>query len=847
MNNTIIKFPLNPIRVVSNWVVENRSENAICPVLDQEIQVAAQKRFENHINEAADWFSATKPDLKLKPVETLPPFFCQLINKLDQYVNRILLLRPDHPHLSEEWNAFLVEFAYFRYTGGSDISSKLSDFLELLKNELIILNETFDQGLFQSALSLIKKDHDLLDIPTAYFLQKERISQPAPVCQIQLIESLEFYEHNMRVLIQRLPGVTDYIINLLKPFTARPWSYQFNFSKDLITLIENYKKNFPELLQLNTIPPDNFDNFIISFARQVDRSFEIENGGGSIPPGTRTFRNFTPFINTVEALKFTLEKYKIPEYLPICLEKFYGKPIHVNENENAVLFSGPSEPPIREASIADLKQGLEFLNAAQKAHVIWDTYISGRFSQLNQLLYAIKNWRKVHTKTYQGILERVEKERHLPSLSYNPDVADELMAEAAAAEAPKTKPNRRKKVSASSSSAKPKNPAPPAAPKRKARAKIAKQPLHAALTKIEIESLQKVLHVLNQSPSPSLKQARVHLLDLIGYLSQKGAPTGIYEVFSVMSACYYFIEQLLSEFSGTKGHNLVYLHRSLASAPQSHSIIDEMSLANFWTSFPFEQENAFQDAEMSLPPLLNELKKLILNGETEGWSDRLVDLIRKSSEYAEALLKSDSTAAPLPAASFAVNQSFEICEYVSLQGRVTKLNYQARNPVGAFVHQGALASRLAQEALLKLCGPSITHLEFPQLVRQSLFWSHRLVESLLKAAIYRREGVKPEGHDLKSLALRFGITGTRLGELDDYLSIYNAQRYPYQNYESSTATKLILQAEQLRDSPEIAQGFSKVGDKEGALLSPQEIVQQVFSLCTRLNQVAHHILDQRAF
>ena len=832
-------MPLDPLY---GWIKHHRAnlclENlAQKSTLDQVVI----KNFQDHFQKAHALVKGSSLQGKIKTVDTLCKFHSYLIQRLVFFKDRIMLLRPDHFEMEQKWKQFLFDFAILRYSSEKEVSGRVTQFLKYLKEELNQVDETFEDELIEKAKEIIELDIDLLDLPIPYLFGSGEL-KPFLV-EVNLLDFLDKFSALQELLLVRLPEALKFVEQGLSPFAEEPYHPHLNTSALILEKIYEGYQLLPKLSRLHPMDLKDFDKYFNEFILLASSFMSISE--------SRAENDLTPrlgdvskTINTLETLIYHYERLGKKEDELLDVDQIMNTFITGREGSPTWMGSLLTDP-WGKLTLRELNRGLEFFKKAQEAHIIWDTYIESILDQMITFLAAIKRTRttdksrKTHLSALASKVDALRRVKASEGLIKSSSKGFSMAELAAMSDESSGKKGRRKdlkgKPSKSTSLAKAKSLAPPVAQPKKPLPKAKQPKVNLVAKTLPLESSPQLALLTNALKSPSsveLKQAAMHFKDLLAFRARQPSSISSLDFFAGVQSCYYFLEQTLASQLKTKGHNLVYLHNSLENKPHESAIVKELSLANFWTSYLYEELNQMQSLRWQPPALLKDLKRLIDDGDTSGYLDRLTTLIERSIDYATEILKPENSVKDVPLFPFHLGLSFDLDGYDKLSEKFSISSSYPSEKLKALTQQAILSLNLSKNSLERFKDKEISHLEFPHLIRQALFWHHHMAESYLKATLYERSGIHERDHDLKTLALKAGYQGKALKVFDDFTLLYQAQRYPHETEPVSLACRLVHQAEILRDHPEMDQGF-QMSSKE-KVLNSQEVASETLKLCKAL-------------
>ncbi len=384
-------------------------------------------------------------------------------------------------------------------------------------------------------------------------------------------------------------------------------------------------------------------------------------------------------------------------------------------------------------------------------------------------------------------------------------------------------------------------------------------PYSISTTKLALQLKSLIVQELYQSndfvhPRGALRQSLMHLEDLnvnthrLYNLESGPIIHAALHAVSIVSSAYYHMEQLI-RFMRLKNnpydstflcdeHNLKKILNELnADYLTDATAASQLYLGNAWTFHTFEQLNGWksleQDSNWKTPKPLKIINTALkkddikeITSTLKGYTDSTLafsePLLSSEIKECKAILK-DTTQIPyfshqqqfnLKTVDFALNSCHRYIEI--LEARTN--------------HAGVLKIKQAHQNLIVLKGiltiinkMKIGADAFSQLVRGAIFWQNGVLESLLQGIYFLQTGIDNRDHNLLTLYTAIKWTQTtntsKMVDLsikwDKWDQVNNLCRYPFQHKEIRSSThELILQAELLREHPELGLGFKPQGKFE---------------------------------
>lgn len=308
-------------------------------------------------------------------------------------------------------------------------------------------------------------------------------------------------------------------------------------------------------------------------------------------------------------------------------------------------------------------------------------------------------------------------------------------------------------------------------------------------------------------------------------------------VTTIIGSSHYHMEEMIRYYSAKSNpkvfnepqnfHNL----KKMVIAASIPSLIDTtaaklMYLSNCWLAHTFEQAAAWREMERTSNEKTPEVLKLIqaacFNPKEKVIQEQITKYFHMTIEFSNALLEvsegiqSDLRTDVREMILFKCEKPFNKQSVISIL-KSCKLcldRFHSENTLPAVPRlQQACQGLVTLEGTLDaLNQKEVTSEEFSQLVRTSIYWQNLILENLLHAIFSLNTGISLRSHDLVDLYKIILSPEEQDPSVifileNDWKGINNLSRYPYQQQKMNEAHEIILQADFLREHPEIEEGF----------------------------------------
>lgn len=341
---------------------------------------------------------------------------------------------------------------------------------------------------------------------------------------------------------------------------------------------------------------------------------------------------------------------------------------------------------------------------------------------------------------------------------------------------------------------------------------------------------------LDPQLKPLLRQAHMHLEDMNiaieGYHQAKTDASKLFYLMTLVQSSYFNAEQLLHYhracdpgLSGdvvASGHNLLRLLQGTKLASlSSHEVPSQLFLANYWTRSPEDQlrkreawdipsylfaiKQIYDAKNLSDPKLkstVNKVKSVYAN--TFDFCHRLPLVKEMIKNFADKEIK------PVVPQSFHPGIKIEAGLLEETALKCTEV-FQFVSTIWHLKLSQALSHlKLIKGILEELNKDQISSNKFSLLVRSLLFWEDTLIEELLQALYGKKTGIDTYSHELGSLYQNIFCedpTEKNYKDLEflqkNMANLHNICRYSFAHQGSEFSHMIILQAELLREHPEL--------------------------------------------
>jgi hypothetical protein len=327
----------------------------------------------------------------------------------------------------------------------------------------------------------------------------------------------------------------------------------------------------------------------------------------------------------------------------------------------------------------------------------------------------------------------------------------------------------------------------------------------------------------------AIRQALWHIDALI---SLQHAPSvqieeGLTILNRVASSAHKLLEQtylfcLHSQGKSLKTHSLKEYHLAFAGLPYPE-IVQELYLANHWARyFYIEQERwrALSTQPVCTPPLIGELVDMAegrLPSKTQ-LKKRMTEIIEKTRVQVDKLLSTVKAPTsdllltkdvPLQLKPLMPMDTFDaVTKTMKLSLFLIKTTFPLHHPAHLHLKQGISALSMLKVSVQRI-HTAKNPCELATWGSQCLQQTHEVMEDVLHAIEFLKEGEVSIVHELKTLAEKVGIDMGSLGDACHNLSF--KARYPAESLSDALGASIIDALETFRHCPQCLDNFELVG------------------------------------
>lgn len=811
---------------------------------------------------------------RIKPYERSDNFFYFFLSMLQEKLNLLKAHCNTHSNLFARWTTFLSGLAYMRYQRCEDITSETTQFIQDLTTELHqidpnLLDEEESKKL-NDLWQHISVAPDLLEIKVQTICSKSNSPiKDLHIIKLDLRSFLVAARDNIQFICSNIHWVTEEIINLLSPIQGgvdltnqcpkmlrEIKKFKGNIIPQLLRLqanhrhitrcLEDYNKldeyffdvfknpdgnrnpcfgNYAENVRNFEATLVNIDFDRILFGRTEDYQYSLDiasDTSSAICTLKRVEANYA-------TLKYHLEALYIKQKCHILLDTYiimpwsdlkknleiikdwkedhehklnYQRHLKMLDHKQLMFtpsFSCPIVPPAEEQSVDDI---LAFIGVPNSNTTTQSTKKKpSKPSKPRGRSQADLNGRD----------KAVTKQAERPGKHKKTTLTKQTRHSTKSLQAASTTTSTNKTLQTNNS-----------ALLEITKAESAANGLYSLLLSIDTS-------YSNHDVRTSLRQAYMHLQDHIMaasalYDSQATHANSLANMVVIISSAYYFMEQALRsqrQQPATDGdlmfHDLKQWFRHIGSPSQlPANAVSELSLGNFWTAYPFEQINLWNDLAARYDKKMPQPLKLLAEALE---SDNYTKAIPNLKEYFKDTLSFASafvTQYPVEQVqSFQANATFngENNFPIKLIDSVIKrcemlieaLVKTSDHPVIYKIQQAHYNLILLKNACTIL-SVDVTANSLSVWLRHAIHWQHASMENLLQSLLLIQTGQHSNMHYLdqlyKDIPWSSGSNQAEIDFLHDHWNnVQQFWRYPFEGDSIlSPLHELILQAEFLKET-----------------------------------------------
>lgn len=770
-----------------------------------------------------------------------------ILSFVEKHVASYVKNNPDHEEFNHKWEEFRLLFAKLRHGKDPLLLAEVKQYLNYIRKELQQINKhipnnqfVFENHTWEVFEKILTKDVDLLDVPAAVLAGisayggNPTLETCAPYLRDANNQMLERFLGNIE-------WVLKYSEDKLSPFAELPQNGTMNFAKDLLAILDEFKKNFlPKLSSL----------YLNEYSSSKDKKDLISNLHQFI------FHNFTNF-NAAKVRKFRENddfRFKLVnlegdfsqnlgfsyDTLPI-LKKRYNKIKRRIEESDA-------DPYATENNLRELGAAIEFHQALNDVAVVLATYVKMPLLSFYRVSLRMNLWYEALSSEDKVFVNKPKNENS--SEEVVPDINKQL----AFINGSHTKGKGRKKTGRN-----PKNRSRQKhfkvqsnqTEKRKERVEkdgekekeIEKVETSQPLESFEVVSFQELSQVLGKAVAKTkdpilkayLRHAYMNLADfsaaLEGFKNTKDHSAKLFYLMTMVQGSYFYLEQILHsqrlQDNGSEdlqrigsGHNLNLISNAIDLGDlQVEPLLSELSLALFWTRSTYEQLRGRE--EWDQPSCLLAIKDIYeannfsnkkISGEInkiQGLLARICDFSANLPNIQEIRSTLEGKWVQLSPQPFNNTVAVKTNECENLAARCQKIFERVSPLLQPKLKQAICHLNIVKGILHELGQKEISSDQLTLLTRGLLFWENTVVEELLQVLYGIETGIDTRSHDLVDLYDQLFSPDDKFykkdrNSLSQLANLHNLSRYPFEiKNGSKDIHQLILQAELLRERPEL--------------------------------------------
>lgn len=815
---------------------------------------------------------------------------------LKGFVEEYFLDHPEDVETVEKWRGFCRDFAYLRYNRDRSISDRVEQFFNAISEKLALYRMGHEESSAEM-ITIFKKlcsDPDLLDVNLGLLLKGEAINDKLWRCTTNVISAQQAYFLLVREMTINSPWVIDYcqqkLASHLKGVLSKV-AYTESGGQTFTQLItRGFERLSAQMNAFGRIQSDSIEGILQKMPqiKKIVKELELLFSDKDI------FADFQPIVNDmkknpgdfsrhselVEALQeFSDCHIVLDTYLSGFWNALKGLTNILEDWSTHTKSTSPSFRKFPKKYSTFLKSIPRVITTGQHFfRTIPGNSSPSSSSSTNQYDFdaaltfitgsskpKIKAGGSSHPQKKKNVRSkaRVTKQQGVKQTTPEPSCSSDGIAQAASQAQPS--------VSVASSSY----------------AVISRE------DRIRSTLLELITTQSSQPTSflkPSLRQAELAFNSLLAAY-QKVLQTPLeafrsYHYYLVISKMYYLIEQLLrykkierDPTSGDFNHHI--LQRLMNLGIQDHpavSIAIRLRSANLWVAYTDTQMTSRQLINLSrhwkvvTPPVLSHLHQISQNHPTE-----LCSLLKSElkSFYEEMLalieliipairIETPSVSMEPKRAVLNLTETFNPATIKRLRRHLNPLISSTENgDFGAVdqLREGKRSLGFLKHTLQRLSSPELTLEEFSPLLRDAIYLTNQVCESLLQVLVAKKQGINTHEHDLENL-LRTAWNNCPKRILDffrkKFQGINTDSRYPFDlGRIRSSLHQRILEAEFLRERMELEEGFEMQGQTSSTDLNYISLPKTAFRaniiwsktstvLSHALNLVFQQILPSRA-
>lgn len=766
-----------------------------------------------------------------------------ILSFVEKHVASYVKNNPNHEEFNRKWEEFRFLFAKLRHGKNQLLLAEVKEYLTYIRKELKQINKQMpakqvilEEQAWEVFEKIISKDVDLLDVPAAAlagiseYSENPTIETCAPYLREANNQMLERFLGNIE-------WVLKYSEDRLKPFAELPQNGTMNFAKDLLAILDEFKKNYlPKLSSLylkEYSSSDDKKEFVFNLCNFIVSNFSNTNSAEIIE-----FRENDDFkIKLVDRYGNFKQNFGFSyDTLPI-LQKYYDGMKRSMEELDTKKF----DPYATEKNCQELKTAIEFHQALNDVAVVLATYIKMPFFSFVMVTLKMNLWHQALSEEEKLLVNKPKNEN--PSKESLPDINQQLAFINGSRKKGRGRNQRKRNQHTTPRlKASQKNLTPSSEKEKEKEIEKVETPL-LMQESFQITPSQELAQVLAKAVAVTkdpilkahLRHAHMSLEDfsaaLEGFKTTEDHSAKLFYLMTMVQGSYFYLEQILhsQRLQGNdgedlqrigSGHNLNLISNAIDLEDlHLEPLLEELSLALFWTRSTYEQLRGRE--EWDQPPCLLAIKDIY---EAKNFSDKKINIeIKKIQSYCSRMCTFTSN---LPFVSeiqsvlkgqwvqlfpqpFKHDVVIKTNDLENLAARCQNLFARVSPFLQPKLKQAIGHLNVVKGILHELGQQEIPSDRFSLLTRGLLFWENTVVEELLQVLYGIETGIDTRSHDLTSLYDHLFSQDDKfykkdINSLSQLVNLHNLSRYPFEiKNGSKDIHQLILQAELLRERPEL--------------------------------------------
>jgi len=834
------------IEGLSLWIRENTKviqqlQDLDCPIKKvNKIAEQRVKKFNESLNIARRNIKSGKVYKQFSEGSFLYPNHTLIYLKLSELADLLFLNNPEYQQFRKTWDTFRKEFAILRQQENDEIKSKVKNFLSWVGGEIKRSGQKKLENIenfIHAFITIIEDEPNIMDLSFCT-LSIQNLAQKR--FNIPLKDQLKSDERLILKLTEDYLWVIKKINKILLPFTEGSGDLTSILTMEICKRLSVFKEMLGK----------DIHRFVIYDLHKFE---EINSLFNKIHDFQKGNLDELAISNLSEQLKMKrlyrhLEcksrDQSLPEEHVFLLDDYADKEI------DGYFIKSDMKIKLAMCTLAEIKENIDFMEANYQAYVLWDTYIQPSFLALHSSFTSIEKWYQKHHKKHnfntlvELVNERKVEETTAPTQKKS---VDELCAWIEGPDTKKPKTKRKRRINKGNNY---KNRSDRGG---NLKSKVVKLPKEPTVEKQEERSLSHKVENLNLQPTLSsaledliynessfskkisLRQAKMYLDDHKAISSLPKLDRLLMAKLK-LSTAYYHMEQLLRYHNITNSntdelsfnvHNLNTLLYDLKEIQKlDTTALRKIYLANFWLHSTFEQYTQWTRFDHIQPPemlldlhKLNQVKK----------PGQLISKITKTADsvfHFSRLLQKASSSDVIESTDYKPEKRLSALKKTNRAiGRLSQIlndfSFEENHPTVNKLKQ-ALQDLKTVKALVQTLSTTSTlsSSNLSLLVRQTFFWTNRVIEGLMQAIYAQQTYIDTYEHNhnffLEGINWKQKLTEKEGDFIRDSLKGLNkVSRYPFELKKViSPIHELILQTEFLRERPELGEDFNYYSNDE---------------------------------